>query len=82
MPRRALGRDTSALPLTRWRSGALQMHRTASFPIHHVKQRSLLRSRDILAPGFFLFLPRLSFRSPTEGMAERREAVSIILSRP
>jgi hypothetical protein len=38
-------------------------------------------------PGAFLpralslFLPRLSFRSPTEGMAERREAVSFILSR-
>jgi hypothetical protein len=34
----------------------------------------------VAAPGFsFSFL--LSFRSPTEGMAERREAVSFILSR-
>src|SRR5262245_58324419 len=50
--KRALGRDTSALPLTRSRSGALPEHRTASFPIHYVKQRSLLRSRRaLLRPG-------------------------------
>jgi len=34
------------------------------------------------APGFSFLSFLLSFRSPTEGMAERREAVSFILSRP
>jgi hypothetical protein len=34
-----------------------------------------------LRPGPLSFSFLLSFRSPTEGMAERREAVSFILSR-
>ena len=55
-PRRALGRGTSALPLTRWRSSALPMHRTASFPIHNVKQRSLLRSRARCYARVFIFI--------------------------
>jgi hypothetical protein len=33
-------------------------------------------------PGFFFLSFLRSFRSPPEGMAERREAVSFILSRP
>jgi hypothetical protein len=78
-PRRALGRDTSALPLTRWRSGTLPMHRTASFPIHNVKQRSLFHSRRILASGFasFLFSPS-SLPTPERGdwrSAQRRPAL-------
>jgi hypothetical protein len=57
------------------------MHRTTSFRIHNVKQRSLLLSRGVSAPGSFSLSFLLDFRSPTEGMAERREAVSFILSR-
>src|SRR5262245_38226101 len=49
----------SALPLTRWRSGISPVHRTASFPIHYVKQPSFF------SPGSFcvrvLLLPLLSF---------------------
>ena len=41
-------------------------------PILRNSYLPFLRSRDIPAPGFFL--PLLSFRSPTEGMAERRSA--------
>jgi hypothetical protein len=69
-PRRALGRDTSALPLTRWRSGTFPMHRAASFPIHHVKQRSLLLSRGIVASGFssFLFISFVAADPPSEGI--------------
>src|SRR5262245_29791028 len=80
-PRRALGRDTSALPLTRWRSGTLPMHRTASFPIHHVKQRSLLHPRRILASGFFSFLfSPSSVPTPERGdwrSAQRRPALYV-----
>jgi hypothetical protein len=68
----------SALPLTRWRSGTLPMHRTASFPIHHVKQPSFF------APGSFrvraLFLPLLSFAAADprpRGLAERPETSSL-----
>jgi hypothetical protein len=78
-PRRALDRDTSALPLTRWRSGTLPMHRTASFPIHNVKQRSLLHSRRILASGFsFLPFSPSSLPTPERGdwrSAQRRPAL-------
>jgi len=57
------------------------MHRTASFPIHHVKQPSFF-SPGLFCVRVFAFLSfLLSFRSPSEGMAERREAVSFILSR-
>ena len=48
-------------------------NRTASFPIHHVKQRSLLRSRGaFLRPGFALSL----FHPPREGRAERCDVVT------
>jgi hypothetical protein len=46
-----------------------------------LRRSPFLRCPDILASGFFFLSFLLSFRSPTEGMAERREAVSFILSR-
>ena len=57
-PRRALGGDPA---------------RCRDIPIHHVKQRSLLRSRGaFLRPGFALSL----FHPPREGRAERCDVVT------
>jgi hypothetical protein len=71
-PRRALGRDTKvvrddALLRTLGRDRA----RCRIIPIHHVKQRSLLRSQGaLLRPGFAFSFPS----TPDEGRAERRKA--------
>src|SRR5262245_3123137 len=71
----------SALPLVRWRSGTLPMHRTASFPIHHFKQPSFFVPGSLLRPGFFLsFLPLFSFAAAdprARGLAERPETSSL-----
>src|SRR5262245_40769513 len=50
-----------------------------SFPIHNVKQRSLLRSRGaLLRPGFACLF---SFHPPHEGRAERRKLLSHVSAR-
>src|SRR5262245_64011333 len=67
----------SALPLTRWRSGLSPVHRTASFPIHYVKQPSFFSPgsfcvRVLLLPlsTFVAAYPRGDWRS-----AERRHSL-------
>jgi hypothetical protein len=56
----------------------LPMHRTASFPIHNVKQRSLLRSRrELLRPGSFSSLSLLSV-----GWVERQQHPSPAFAGP
>jgi hypothetical protein len=52
-------------------SAPLPMRRSASFPIHNVKQRRLLRSRGaFVRPGGVLVIAS----TPIEGRAERRQA--------
>src|SRR5262249_30257317 len=70
-PGRALGWDTSTLPLTRWRSGFSPMPHTASFPIHHVKQPSFF------PPGSFfvrVLLPLFAFLAADPERVDWRRA--------
>src|SRR5262245_51766651 len=71
-PRRALGRDTRVLSGRRTEARARSdQARCRIIPIHHVKQRSLLRSRGALLRPGFVFLCSIH---PHEGRAERRKA--------
>ncbi len=75
-PRRALGQDPSALPPTRGaraRRWPLRRSHRLIFTMSNNAVSSF--PRRVAAPGFPC-LPRLGFRTPTEGWAERREAVS------
>jgi len=54
--------------------------RTALNPSHEIRIFRFFVPGTFV-PGFFFLSFLLDFRSPTEGMAERREAVSFILSR-
>src|SRR5262245_61581945 len=78
VPRRALGRDTSALPLTRWRSSRWPTRRPRRYPIYNVKQPSFL------PPGSFCARVLLPLFSPSSlptprvrGLAERPETSSL-----
>src|SRR5262249_35183153 len=77
-PRRALGRDTSALPLTRWRSSRWPMRRPRHVPIHHVKQLSFFGPGTLLPPGSSPSLFTFVAADPERGdwrSAERRHSL-------
>ena len=79
MPRRALGRKPSALPLTRCDRARRCRCAARVVPLHNVKQRSLLHPRCILASGFFSFLFTFVAADPrARGLAERRETSSLV----
>jgi hypothetical protein len=85
VPRRALGRDTSALPLTRCDRARRLPLRRSRLPIHNVKQPSFFGPGAFLPPGSspssFSSFPSFHFVAAdprARGLAERRETSSLV----